>query len=261
MRFETLFKTEGKKLVTFVTAGHPCLKTSRKALDVLVENGADILEIGFPFSDPMADGPVIEAASGKALENGTTLEDIFKVVEDFRSRNQATPIILMGYYNPVFKMGVDAFLKRANKSGVYGLILVDLPLEEETELTSSPYYDGLSLIHLITPMTNSDRVKEIVKSSSGFLYYVSVTGVTGVKQGNKDQIASHIENIRKETDLPIMVGFGIRNAENAQEMGAICDGVVVGSSLVSILDQDGDEQEILTKLGNFVKTLRSALNN
>lgn len=259
MRLEKALSKPNKSLVTFITAGHPDLETSRKAMDALVENGADVLEIGFPFSDPVADGPVIEKASMKALAQGMTLQATLDMIADFRRSNQDTPIVLMGYYNPIYKMGVDAFLKRAVEVGVDGLILVDLPLEEESELTESPFYKNISLIHLITPMTREDRIEQIVKKASGFLYYVSVAGVTGTKQGDKDQIQHHIEQIRQKTELPIMIGFGIRNADQVKEMAEISDGVVVGSALVSRLDEQGSSQEILTNLSDFVKTLASAL--
>ena len=259
MRLEKVLSTPKKKLITFITAGHPTIELSRKAMDVLVENGADILEIGFPFSDPMADGPVIEKASMTALKQGMCLDKTLSMIKDFRASNQETPIILMGYYNPIYKMGVDVFLKHAREAGVDGLILVDLPLEEEAELTKSPFYKDISLIHLVTPTTHNERIEKIVQKSSGFLYYVSVAGITGTKQGNKAQIAQHIEDIRMKTSLPIMIGFGIKQADQAAEMAEISDGVVVGSALVSCLDQKSDDQEILTNLSDFVTTLASAI--
>ena len=260
-RLKTLFaqkKQAGEKtLVSFVTAGHPTPDLSRDSLTALVDAGVDILEVGFPFSDPMADGPVIQDSSLKALENGMSLQKTLDIIADFRAKNDDTPIVLMGYYNPIYRMGVDVFCERAAAAGVDALIIVDLPAEENDELLIPAQEKGIDFIPLITPTTHGTRLDTVLSKASGFLYYVSIAGVTGTKQGDVSAIAKHIDVIREKSDLPIMIGFGIKTPENAKEMAGIADGAVVGSALVSMLDETRD----LTRVGDFAKKLAMAVKS
>lgn len=258
-RLKNLFenkKQRGEKtLVSFVTAGHPTAELSRKALDSLVDAGVDVLEVGFPFSDPMADGPVIQDSSFKALQQGMNLAATLDLIADFRTSNNDTPIVLMGYYNPIYRMGVDVFCERAAAAGVDALIIVDLPAEENDELLIPAREKGIDFIPLITPTTHGARLDTVLKKASGFLYYVSIAGVTGTKQGDVSAISDHVTKIREKSSLPIMIGFGIKTPENAKKMVGIADGAVVGSALVSMLDETRD----LTMVGDFAKKLAMAV--
>lgn len=258
-------KTENKKaLITFITAGHPDKKTSQDILNTLPESGADIIELGMPFTDPMADGPVIQNASLKALENGTTLKDVLAMVEAFRITNKTTPLILMGYFNPIYKYGIESFVKKAAAAGVDGFLIVDLPPEEDDELRIPAENAGLNVIKLVTPTTNEKRLPKVLAKASGFLYYVSITGVTGTKKADTGTVAKHIKQIKTHTDLPVAVGFGIRTTEDAAAMAQIADAIVVGSSIVETLDkvanQKADFDDVktqVTALSNATHTARS----
>ena len=220
-------------LVTFVTAGDPDLVTAAAILDGLPDAGADIIELGMPFTDPMADGPAIHAASLRALKAGTTLKLTLDLVRRFRTRNEATPIVLMGYYNPIYRYGVDKFLADAIEVGVDGLIVVDLPPEEDVELCLPALHAGVSFIRLATPTTDDDRLVRVLSNTSGFVYYVSITGITGAGASDPAQVAREVKRIRRQTDLPIAVGFGIRTPEQAAAIAKIADAVVIGSALVN----------------------------
>ncbi len=220
-------------LVTFVTAGDPDLVTAAAILDGLPDAGADIIELGMPFTDPMADGPAIQAASLRALKAGTTLKLTLDLVRRFRTRNEATPIVLMGYYNPIYRYGVDKFLADAIEVGVDGLIVVDLPPEEDVELCLPALHAGVSFIRLATPTTDDDRLVRVLSNTSGFVYYVSITGITGAGASDPAQVAREVKRIRRQTDLPIAVGFGIRTPEQAAAIAKIADAVVIGSALVN----------------------------
>ena len=240
-RFKEL-KDEGRAgLITFVTAGDPDLKTSAEILFGLPAAGADIVELGMPFSDPMADGPAIQASSLRALKAGMTLKKTLKLVADFRARDQATPVVLMGYYNPIYVYGVDRFVSDATKSGVDGLIVVDLPPEEVEELWQPARGAGIDFIFLTTPTSDDKRLPKIVERASGFVYYVSIAGITGTRSAAISDVKQSIRRIRNHTKLPIGVGFGIRTPAQAAEIAAVADAAVVGSALVDVVSENLDK--------------------
>ncbi|MGE0196030.1 MAG: tryptophan synthase subunit alpha, partial [Methylocystis sp.] len=218
-----------------VMAGDPDLATSLEILQQLPGAGADVIEVGMPFTDPMADGPAIQAAGLRALRAGTTLRKTLKLVADFRAGDDATPIVLMGYYNPIYVYGVDGFLRDARDAGVDGLIVVDLPPEEDAELCVPARNAGLNFIRLATPTTDDKRLPKVLENTSGFVYYVSLTGITGAALADYTGVSQAVARIKRHTGLPIAVGFGVKNAENAAEIARNADGVVVGSALVEAL--------------------------
>ncbi len=227
-------KDEGRAaLVTFVTAGDPDAETSLAILKALPSAGADIIEFGMPFSDPMAEGPPIQAADIRALAAGQTMVKTLQMVRAFREGDDATPIVLMGYYNPVYIYGVDRFVRDAKAAGVDGLIVVDLPPEEDEELCLPAIGAGISFIRLATPTSDDKRLPVLLTNSSGFVYYVSVLGVTGVKSAAATDVATAVARIKRHTDLPVMVGFGVKTGEQAAAIATHADGVVVGSALVN----------------------------
>ncbi len=231
-RFADL-KAEGRAaLVTFVTAGDPGYDTSLAILKGLPAAGADVIELGMPFTDPMADGVAIQLASLRALEAGQNLKKTLEMVREFRLENDTTPIVLMGYYNPIHNYGVAAFVAKAREIGVDGLIIVDLPPEHDAELATPAQAAGIDFIRLTTPTTDDARLPKVLERSSGFVYYVSVAGVTGAGSATTEQVSKAIERLRRHTDLPISVGFGIRTPEQAAAVARLADGVVVGSALV-----------------------------
>lgn len=219
-------------LVTFVMGGDPDLATSREILAALPRAGADVIEIGMPFTDPMADGPAIQAAGLRALKAGTTLRDVLSLVRAFRETDADTPVVLMGYYNPIYHFGVEPFLRAATEAGVDGLIVVDLPAEEDAELCLPALEAGLAFIRLATPTTNEARLVRILNNASGFLYYVSITGITGASSADPARIGEAVSRLRRHTDLPIAVGFGVKTPADARAMAAHADGVVVGTAIV-----------------------------
>ena len=222
-------------LITFIMAGDPDAKTSAEVLKSLPEAGADIIELGMPFTDPMADGPTIELAGGRALNAGASMNQTLDMVREFRQTNDTTPIVLMGYFNPIMQYGVEKFTNDAAQIGVDGLIIVDLPPEEADEMLGEAKDNGLDIIRLITPTTDEKRLPKILNGASGFLYYVSITGVTGAAQADLAKIQPHIEQIKTQTDLPIAIGFGIKTPQDAQKFGKIADAIVVGSSIVQTI--------------------------
>ena len=242
-RFAAL-KQEGRAaLVTFVTAGDPDYETSLKIVQGLPAAGADVIELGMPFTDPMADGPAIQAAGLRALAAGQTMKKTLKLVKDFRKTDKDTPIVLMGYYNPIYVYGVPKFLKDATAAGVDGLIVVDLPPEEDDELCLPAMAAGVNFIRLATPTTDDVRAPTVFRNTSGFVYYVSVLGITGTKAPDLKSVAANVTRLRKHTRLPIAVGFGVKSAEQARAIARTADGVVVGSALVSAV------KDSLTKAG------------
>jgi tryptophan synthase alpha chain len=234
-RFEDLAREGRAALVTFVMAGDPDLATSRDLLEALPKAGADVIEVGMPFTDPMADGPAIQAAGLRALAAGTTLEKTLALVADFRKSDQTTPIVLMGYYNPIYVYGVPRFLAKAKDAGVDGLIVVDLPPEEDSELCLPALAAGLNFIRLATPTTDEARLPAVLANTSGFVYYVSITGITGAASPDFSKVASAVLRIKQHTSLPVAIGFGVKNAESAAALAAHANGVVVGSALVEAL--------------------------
>ena len=234
-RFADL-KAEGRAaLVTFLTAGDPDPDTSLAILQALPKAGADVIELGMPFTDPMADGPAIQAAGLRALKGGQTMGKTLAMVRAFRAGNDTTPIVLMGYFNPIYVYGVERFLKDAGEAGVDGLIVVDLPPEEDDELCLPALKAGLNFIRLATPTTDDQRLPAVLTNTSGFVYYVSITGITGSATPDANRVGQAVARIKRHTALPVAVGFGVRTAEHARAIAANADGVVVGSALVDAL--------------------------
>jgi len=240
-RFEDL-KREGRAgLVTFVMAGDPDYDTSLAVVLALPKAGADLIEIGMPFTDPMADGPAIQAAGLRALAAGQTLHKTLQLVRDFRAKDDATPIVLMGYYNPIYIYGVDRFLSDALQAGVDGLIVVDLPPEEDAELCLPALKAGMNFIRLATPTTDDKRLPAVLKNTSGFVYYVSITGITGAATPSATGVAESVARIKRHAKLPVAVGFGVKTAQNASDIaGSGADAVVVGSALIDRLSKSLD---------------------
>ena len=254
--FERLKAQDKKAFVAFVTAGDPDIELSRQILAGLPDAGADIIELGMPFTDPMADGPSIQAASQRALAAGQTLSGTLDMVRDFRANNDTTPIVLMGYYNPIYIYGVDQFIADAVAAGVDGLIVVDLPPEEDDELCLPAMAQGLNFIRLATPTTDDKRLPDVLQNTSGFVYYVSITGITGAAAPQQNAVAANIARLKNHTTLPICVGFGIRTPDQAAAMAGIADGVVVGSALVDEIAQTAENR---AQTVERVLTLASAL--
>ena len=241
-KFEDL-KREGRAgLVTFITAGDPDPKTSLSILKALPGAGADVIELGMPFTDPMADGPAIQAAGLRALEAGQDMVKTLALVRDFRKGDNTTPIVLMGYFNPIYIYGVAKFLKDAKASGVDGLIVVDLPPEEDEELCIPALKSGLNFIRLATPTTDDKRLPAVLSNTSGFVYYVSIAGITGSAAPDASKVAAAVARIKRHTGLPIAVGFGVRTAKQAKAIAECADAVVVGSALVSAVKDSLDKK-------------------
>jgi tryptophan synthase alpha chain len=234
-RFAELARQGRAGLVTFLTAGDPDPETAAAILDGLPAAGADVIELGMPFTDPMADGPAIQASSLRALAAGQTMPKTLAMVARFRERDETTPIVLMGYYNPIYVYGVERFLADAKAAGVDGLIVVDLPPEEDSELCLPALAAGLNFIRLATPTTDDARLPKVLTNTSGFVYYVSVAGITGTKAPDIGRVNSEVARIKRTTQLPVAVGFGVRTAAQAASIAAGADGVVVGSALVDAL--------------------------
>ena len=251
-------------LGVFVSAGDPDRETSGAILDALVEAKVDMIELGMPFSDPMADGPAIQAASLRALKEGMTLAGTLEMARDFRSRHPDTPLVLMGYYNPIYIYGVDAFLADAVAAGVDGLIIVDLPPEEDDELCLPAREAGLDFIRLVTPTSDAARLPVVLGTASGFVYYVAITGITGTRSAAGASISAAYGRISAATELPIVTGFGIRTPEQAGEAARLSDGAIVGSAVVDIiadnLGKDGrGTPEIVSKIAAFVGDLANGV--
>ena len=240
-RFAAL-KAEGRPgLVTFVMAGDPDAETATEIIKNLPSAGADLIEIGMPFSDPMADGPAIQLAGQRALAKGMNLKQVLSCVQDFRKQDDDTPIVLMGYYNPIYIYGNEQFLDDAKAAGVDGLIIVDVPAEADHELCIPAQERGINFIRLATPTTDDERLPKVLENTSGFLYYVSITGITGAAAPDPDKVAASVARIKRSTDLPIAVGFGVKTAEQAADIGKGAEGVVVGSALVTAIKSTLDD--------------------
>lgn len=263
-RFAKL-KAEGRAgLVTFITAGDPDFETSKQILFGLPQAGADIIELGMPFSDPMADGPAIQASSLRALKGGHKMSKTLELVSEFRKHDADTPIVLMGYYNPIYVYPNDKFLKDAAAAGVDGLIVVDVPPEADDELCIPATEQGLNFIRLATPTTDAKRLPMVLQNTSGFLYYVSITGITGTAAPDVNAVHTHVRQIREATSLPVAVGFGVKSPEQAKALGEAADAVVVGSALVGAIENslgaDGTStSKTVPAVLNLVGSLAGAL--
>ncbi|MDX1801891.1 MAG: tryptophan synthase subunit alpha [Marinobacter sp.] len=255
-------KGQGRKaLIPFITAGDPSPDQTVDLLHTLVEAGADIIELGVPFSDPMADGPVIQAACERALVHGTSLRQVLGMVRTFRETNTTTPIVLMGYLNPMEAMGAEVFADLAVESGVDGILTVDLPPEEADEVAPLFTARNLDAIFLLAPTTSDDRIRAISQHSSGYVYYVSFKGVTGASNINVEEVAGKVKHIHELTALPVAVGFGIRDAETAAAVGRVSDGVIVGSVLVNTIAQhQTDPAQLKRALTDLLHPMREALD-
>lgn len=240
-RFENLSSEGRSALVTFITAGDPDTETSLKILQGLPGAGADVIELGMPFSDPMADGPAIQASSQRALGAGQNMIKTLQMVRDFRADDQDTPIVLMGYYNPIYIYGVERFLVDAKEAGVDGMIVVDLPPECDDELCIPSMKAGINFIRLATPTTDNNRLPAVLANTSGFVYYVSITGITGTAAPKQDDVRAHVGRIKAQTDLPVAIGFGVKTPEQARALAECGDGVVVGSVFVDAVRASLDD--------------------
>lgn len=250
-RFAKL-KADGRKaFVSFVMAGDPGYDASLEIVKGLPGAGVDIIELGMPFTDPMADGPSIQLAGQRALDAGMTLEKTLQMVRDFRVDDQATPIVLMGYYNPIYSHGVDAFVTAAVEAGVDGLIVVDLPPEEDDELCVPANAAGLNFVRLATPTTDDARLPKVLENTSGFVYYVAITGITGAASASAVDVAPEVARIQTASGLPVCVGFGIKTPENAAAIAGVADGAVVGSAIVDRIAEGQSSAEVL----DFIRSL------
>ncbi|WP_116085836.1 tryptophan synthase subunit alpha [Tropicimonas sp. IMCC34011] len=251
-------RSKGRKaFVSYIMAGDPDRERSLEVLRGLPGAGVDIIELGLPFTDPMADGPTIQAAGQRALGGGMTLEATLGMVRAFREENDETPIVLMGYYNPIYSRGVERFLAEAKEAGVDGLIVVDLPPEEDDELCIPALKAGIDFIRLATPTTDDARLPRVLENTSGFVYYVSITGITGSAVPKPSDVAPEVARIKAATDLPVIVGFGIRDPESARGISEIADGAVVGSAIVSKLAEGGPIEELLA----YVRSLADGVHS
>lgn len=254
-RFAEL-KAEGRPaLVTFITAGDPDTATSLEIMKALPGAGADLIELGMPFSDPMADGPAVQKAGQRALAAGQTQVKTLDMVREFRKGDDATPIVLMGYYNPIYIYGNERFLADAKAAGVDGLIIVDLPPEEDEELCLPAIRAGLNFIRLAAPTTDDKRLPRVLANTSGFVYYVSITGITGSATPDPQKVGAMVARIKDKTDLPVAVGFGVKNAEHARAIGSVADGVVVGSAIVQAIETSLEEGRATSRTVGAVTAL------
>lgn len=265
-RFAALKKEGRAALVTFTMAGDPDYATSLAIAQELPKAGADVIELGMPFTDPMADGPAIHAAGLRSLKAGQSVGDTLRLVREFRKGDDETPIVLMGYYNPIYVYGVDKFLSDAKSAGVDGFIVVDLPPEEDEELCLPALKAGLNFIRLATPTTDDNRLPAVLNNTSGFVYYVSITGITGAAAPDTGKVTAAVARIKRHTKLPVAVGFGVRTAEHARAIAAGADGVVVGSALVDALRQSLDKNGkaglgSVKAVTNLVSTLAEGLRS
>lgn len=250
-KFAELRAKGQKAFVSYVMAGDPDFDTSLELVKGLPGAGVDIIELGLPFTDPMADGPTIQLAGQRALKAGMTLDRTLALAAAFRETDDTTPIVLMGYYNPVYNQGVDTFLSKAKTAGVDGLIIVDLPPEEDSELCLPAQKAGLNFIRLATPTTDDDRLPTVLQNTSGFVYYVSITGITGSAEADSGDVGPEVARIKAQTDLPVIVGFGINTPEKSRAIAGIADGAVVGSAIVGLIGAGKPVAEVL----DFVRTL------
>ncbi|NSX53496.1 tryptophan synthase subunit alpha [Parasulfitobacter algicola] len=250
-KFADLKAAGQKAFVAYVMAGDPDFDTSVQIVKGLPAAGVDIIELGLPFTDPMADGTTVQLAGQRALERGMTLDQTLQIVRELRKDDTTTPVVMMGYYNPIYSRGVDRFLQEAKEAGIDGLIIVDLPPEEDDELCIPAQNAGLNFIRLATPTTDDKRLPKVMQNTSGFVYYVSITGITGSAEAQADDVAPDVARIKAVTDLPVIVGFGVKTPASAQSIASVADGVVVGSAIVAQIEAGKPVDEVL----QFVKSL------
>lgn len=258
-RFRTLREEGSKALIAYLTAGDPNLATTREIILGLDRAGVDILEIGVPFSDPTADGPIIQAASHRALEGGATLSGILEMIEAVRAVSEI-PIVLFGYYNPILSYGQEPFAKRARKVGVDGILVVDLPPEESGELRRYTDPVGIDFISLIAPTSTDGRIRKIARDAGGFLYYISITGVTGTLKPRATDIKRDVERIRAATELPVAVGFGISTPEQAREIAPHADGIVIGSAFVRLIEENCGANNMVNIVTGYANKVKHAIS-
>ncbi len=264
--FARLAERKSKAFVAFLTGGDPNFETSQQLICGLPAAGVDLIEIGIPFSDPMADGPAIQASSQRALRNGMTLAKTLDLVRIFRQTDNDTPIVLMGYYNPIYRYGADRFVQECVTAGADGLIIVDLPPEEDAELCEPALTAGLHWIRLVTPSTDDSRIDAVLHNVSGFVYYISVLGVTGTRLAMADHVEQAVERLRQYTDLPIAVGFGIKTPEHARSVAEHADGIVIGSAIVDLVklnldDQGHPKEALVSEVHEFVRQIAAGVSN
>jgi len=257
-KFESLRRKKEKALIVYLTAGDPSLSVTKKLIFGLEKAGVDILEIGVPFSDPTADGPVIQAASQRALKAGTTLQGVLNLVAEVRKVSEI-PIVLFGYFNPIFAYGVQKFAGAARRAGIDGVLVVDLPYEEAKELRVYTDAVGIDFISLIAPTTDGKRLSKIAARASGFLYYISITGITGTAAPKIDHIKTAVKKICKITKLPIAVGFGISKPQQAREIARFADGIVIGSAVVSLINENKNNPDLVGIVSNYASEIKNAL--
>lgn len=258
-RFRQLRAAGKRALIPYAVAGHPTHDSTLATMHAMVDGGADIIELGVPFSDPMADGPVIQRATEAALANGTRLRDVLAAVTRFRQTDSQTPVVLMGYLNPIERMGTQAFAKAAEAAGVDGVLVVDLPPEEADELVPVWRTHGIDPIFLLAPTSTPDRIAAVAKAASGYVYYVSLNGVTGAALIDLDAVLARVEQIQAVTGLPVGVGFGIRDAATAKAIAARADAIVIGSKLIQIIE-DGPVAHAPARVTQFLSTIRQAID-
>jgi tryptophan synthase alpha chain len=252
-------KAEGKKaFVAYIMAGDPDLETSLELMKGMPAAGVDVIELGMPFTDPMADGPTIQLAGQRALDGGQTLQKTLDMVAEFRKGDATTPVVMMGYYNPIYNRGVDKFLTDAKAAGIDGLIVVDLPPEEDAELCIPAKEAGLNFIRLATPTTDDKRLPKVLQNTSGFVYYVSVTGITGAQAAQAAEVGPEVARIKSQTDLPVIVGFGITTPEAATTIASVADGCVVGSAIVKLVGEGKPVSEVLATVAALAEGAHKA---
>ena len=260
-RFDALRARGRSALIPYITAGDPHPDVTVRLMHTLVRSGADIIELGIPFSDPMADGPVIQRAAERALAHHVSLHQVLEMVRSFRTQDQETPVVLMGYLNPIEVMGYVSFAEQAKAAGVDGVLTVDLPPEESELMLDALHENALDPIFLIAPTSSTERIRKICAASRGYVYYVSLKGITGAANLDIDAVSSKLQDIRAETDLPVGVGFGIKDADSARHMAAVADAVVVGSAIISRIEEKAASLDAVDQaVGDFVASLSAAID-
>jgi len=255
--FGELRQKKEKALIAYITAGDPDMATTGRLLKCLVESGSDMIELGVPFSDPMADGPTIQAAAQRSLEHPFSIEAILGLVKEFRLYSQA-PLILFGYYNPLLQYGLERLARDASDAGVDGFLVVDLPPEEAADLKKAADGQHLDTIFLLAPTSTDERIRKVTEVSSGFVYYVSITGVTGARESLAGMMEASVDTIRKFTDLPVGIGFGVSRPEHVREISRFADAVIVGSAIIKEVEAHAGKPDLLNHVGSFVRQLKEA---